>query len=124
MNNEYTLKDLGLEGGACQHCDCHKCVKTCTECDWIGVNGPINCHEKGVKGCPYIPQKSQSTPGYSIADKMVYAKKQAKEFVYINMSKGDIEENCQSRGIQVTKDRFKMESELIEALAKEIVELP
>ena len=44
------------------------------------------------------------------------------EKVYVYMNRGDIENACRLRGIKVTRNRAKMEGELIEAMVKEIMD--
>lgn len=39
--------------------------------------------------------------------------------VYVYMNRGEIEEACRRRGITVSRDRSKMEQDLIEALLTE-----
>ena len=60
--NEYTLKKFGLEGD-CGICSCTKCSKSCTDCDWIAMHGPINCHDGGIRYCPYMPKPFEKPKG-------------------------------------------------------------
>lgn len=47
------------------------------------------------------------------------AKEKAEMKVYVYMNRGDIEEECQERGIKVVKNRSAMEQKLIEAYTNE-----
>lgn len=116
--NEYTIKEFGLKGD-CAICDCGRCTKSCTECDWIAIHGPVNCYGGGVKNCPYMPKPFEKTHGlFSKAA----IKQQAEQLVFISMSRGDIEKECQKRGIKINRQRANMESELVEMIYKEMLE--
>jgi 3-dehydroquinate dehydratase len=47
------------------------------------------------------------------------AREKAQYRVFVDFTRGDIEEECQKRGIKVTKSRSTMEAKLIEALSNE-----
>lgn len=119
--NEYTIKEFGLEGD-CTICDCGRCSKTCTDCDWIAVHGPVNCHNGGVQGCPYMPKPLERSKGLFDSDKREDAKRRAEELVFISMSRGDIERECKKRDIKITLKRAEMESKLVERIYEEILE--
>lgn len=47
------------------------------------------------------------------------AKKNAQYRVFVDMNRGDIEDECERRGIRIVKNRSTMEKKLIEVLTKE-----
>lgn len=49
-------------------------------------------------------------------------RQKVEERVYVYMCRSDIEYNCEIRGIEVTKNRGRMEHQLIEAMVKELME--
>ncbi|OPY64056.1 MAG: hypothetical protein A4E56_00110 [Pelotomaculum sp. PtaU1.Bin065] len=51
------------------------------------------------------------------------AKEKAQYRVFVCMYRGDIEDECRTRGIKVTKSRCTMEKKLIEALTDEYMRL-
>lgn len=120
--NEYTLKKFGLEGD-CGICSCTKCSKSCTDCDWIAMHGPINCHDGGIRYCPYMPKPFEKPKGLFDSDKIEDAKRQAEELVFISMDRNDIEKACKDREIKIFRNRIKMESELIKAITEEILKI-
>lgn len=50
------------------------------------------------------------------------AKEKAQFRVFVDMNRGDIEDECARRGIRIVKSRSTMEQKLIKALTKEYME--
>lgn len=40
-------------------CECNSCIKkyTCTDCEYNSSVKNVNCHTKGVQGCPHFRSK-------------------------------------------------------------------